>query len=367
MLSSPLVGYATDHYSKRLLVLIGSFGRSIAYFIMYTAIILESLPGLALGTFSIGFGAGFFWIPFNTLTSEKSHKDHRSYAFGRRASEQGKGVMYGSIIGFNLMFILMSLTPNNLFLIFLPLPVYGLGNMYAGILFFKKVNENLKYDDQNDNAEPKSSFFSIPSVLLLATLLLFFVLFLSSVNGSLSRPFIQVYLLENITDDAFWAAMAYIPSGMVSMVLAPKLGDIADRINPFLGISVASLIGAFITWELINATNLAIFASLLIIDSTVVYTASLILTNIISRISKDHRGKIFGLNSSISNSGAIAGPVLGGIVWDSLGQRAPFLFSIFVEVALIPVYLLAIFLIRPYLAEKIESEATQETETPSIS
>ena len=62
MICSPFVGYISDSLSKRKLILIGSFGRGLAYFIIYIAIIMRSVPGLAIGTFSLGFFAGFFCI-----------------------------------------------------------------------------------------------------------------------------------------------------------------------------------------------------------------------------------------------------------------------------------------------------------------
>lgn len=75
MISSFFTGFITDKIkSKTSLILLGSFGRGIAYFILYTALIFSSLIGIGISTFCIGFFAGFFWIPFDTLIAEKSHK-----------------------------------------------------------------------------------------------------------------------------------------------------------------------------------------------------------------------------------------------------------------------------------------------------
>ena len=40
LFSSPIVGYLTDRVSKKLLVLIGSFGRAASYIFMYISIIM---------------------------------------------------------------------------------------------------------------------------------------------------------------------------------------------------------------------------------------------------------------------------------------------------------------------------------------
>ena len=71
--SGTITGILTDRAtSRKKIVLIGSIGRGTSYFIIYTAIILESLLMLGIGTATLGFMAGVFWVPFNTLIAEKS-------------------------------------------------------------------------------------------------------------------------------------------------------------------------------------------------------------------------------------------------------------------------------------------------------
>ncbi|GAG75397.1 unnamed protein product, partial [marine sediment metagenome] len=61
LLSAPLVGYLTDRVSKKLLILIGSFGRATCYILMYIGILLSSLLLFTTGMFILGFFVGFFW------------------------------------------------------------------------------------------------------------------------------------------------------------------------------------------------------------------------------------------------------------------------------------------------------------------
>ncbi len=51
LISAPIVGYLTDRFSKKLLVLIGSFGRGTCYLLMYLGIIFSSLMIFAIGLF----------------------------------------------------------------------------------------------------------------------------------------------------------------------------------------------------------------------------------------------------------------------------------------------------------------------------
>ena len=236
-ISSPFVGLLTDRTSKTKLILTGSFGRGIAYFMIYLAIISSCLPGLAIGTFSIGFGAGFFWVPLNTLIAEKSDKKNRAEAYGLRNREQGIGTFFGAFIGFGILNYANE-TSLESFYLYAALPIFGFANFYAGLLFLKTVDETVKFETNPlDKAQIQNSIFDpLPQVFMIGFILLTVVLFMSSVNGSLAKPFLLVYMLENIENNPDLATMAYIPTGVVSMLMAPKFGEIADRIHPMLGV-----------------------------------------------------------------------------------------------------------------------------------
>ena len=96
------------------------------------------------------------------------------------------------------------------------------------------------------------------------------------------------------------------------------------------------------------------FSIMLLIDSTLGWAGGLILQSVLSRISKGHRGKLFGLSQWMSYLGAIIGPIIGGFAWDNLGHKIPFIISVFVELSLIPLYIIAIKVLKPYMAEKLE-------------
>ncbi|MHA1196673.1 MAG: MFS transporter, partial [Promethearchaeota archaeon] len=136
-ISGIIIGYISDRTKSRTkLVLIGSFGRGLSYFIIYIAIILNSLLLLGLGTMTLGFMAGVFWVPFNILIAEKSNKDNRSQAYGKRNSANAIGQMIGALIGFNILLIFSFFTNDPKFL-YSCIPIYGIANFYAGMKFYK--------------------------------------------------------------------------------------------------------------------------------------------------------------------------------------------------------------------------------------
>jgi len=366
LISSSFIGYLSDHFSKRILIMIGSFGRGLSYFGLYISIILQSLIGMYISAFLLGLGAYIFWNPLDILISEKSSKYHRSSAFGKRRFALGMGMVIGTIVGFTIFSIANAFTPLNNFIIYSAIPLYGIANFYAGIQFSRKVDENKKFEYPLDIINPNTSQQIDPIIqspdtfsmrkYLMGIVLLFSGLFLSAINVGFYRPYIQPYVLENINSNAGLVAWFYLPTSVIGALIAPKLGTIADKINPYLAITIASFLGGIVTWMIINSGNLWIFGTLLIIDNTIMLTTGFVFVNILSRASIKHRGKIFGLITLLESIGMIIGPFLGGIVWETISPEAPFIISIIVEWSLISFFIVGIWILNPYLVESIEDK-----------
>lgn len=361
IISSSFVGFLTDRTkSKSRLVFLGSIGRGISYFMIYFAIIGNSLIGLWIGEFILGFGAGFFWIPFDTIVSEKSNKDHRSYAFGKRDSANAIGQMLGGLFGFFILLVSSFFTDDPAIL-YSAIILFGIANFIGAFLFLRNVDESIKFEtsdsisnSKNNTNKVQSLKEKMPTQKMVGLIVLFIVILLSSINANIWRPFINIYIIENVSENVIVAMLIYLPAGIMATLLAPKLGAIMDRVNPTVGIIVTSLIGAFVTWLLINISIIPIFAIIVLIDITIAMAAGLLFRNIISRIYIEHRGKIMGINTFFASIGAIVGPILGGLLWDALGSTTPFIISIFVELMLIPLYLIVVRLLIHHMAESYD-------------
>ncbi|MEJ2252092.1 MAG: MFS transporter [Candidatus Lokiarchaeota archaeon] len=317
-ISGAITGVITDKVrSKSRLILIGSLGRAISYFMIYFAIYLNSITFLGIGIFTLGFMAGVFWVPFNTLIAEKSNKDNRSQAYGKRNSYNAIGQVIGTILGFTLAGIFLS-TSNGL-LIYISFPIYGIANIFAGIIFYKRVDENIIFEEIDANLKNNNSEDEIKEKkprnwsLLIGIGFLMFVLFLSNINSNIAKPFLNIYIIENIEPNIILAMLAYLPAGIIATLFAPKLGEIVDKVHPFI-------------------------------------------QNLLSRISRLYRGKALGMGDFFMFLGSFVGPIFGGITWDLFGPKFPFILSIFVELSLIPFYALVVYLLLPNLAEKYEDK-----------
>jgi MFS family permease len=149
--------------------------------------------------------------------------------------------------------------------------------------------------------------------------------------------------------------LIYLPSGVIATLAAPKLGEIMDNINPKVGIVATSVIGAVMTWILINTDIIIIFALIVLVDITIAIAAGLLFRNLLSRITVKYRGTIMGYNNFFMNLGAIAGPIIGGVLWEIFGLKSPFFISIFVELALIPLFLTVLYILSPHVAESFQN------------
>ena len=363
LISSSFIGFLTDRYSKRILVMIGSFGRGISYFGLYISVIAESLIGMYVSAFVLGLGANMFWNPLDTIISEKSSKYHRSSAFGKRRFALGMGMLIGTVLGFIIFGLADAITPGNAFFLYGAIPIFGIANFIAGIQFSRKVDEKKKfvYPEINPNSliesELENSTISKKKssnrVFILGIIILLSGFFLTAINSGFYRPYIQLYVLDFINHDPVSVAVFYFPATLLGAIIAPKLGTLADRVNTYYAVTIASILGGLVTWLIINSGNLWFFAFLLVIDNTIMLTVSFVFINFLSRVSVKHRGKLFSVIALFESIGNIIGPFFGGIMY-YINPQAPFIISIIVEWSLISFFIFGMWILNPYLVESKE-------------
>eukprot|EP01130_Rhizamoeba_saxonica_P001822 TRINITY_DN11658_c0_g1_i1.p1 TRINITY_DN11658_c0_g1~~TRINITY_DN11658_c0_g1_i1.p1 ORF type:complete len:547 (-),score=75.92 TRINITY_DN11658_c0_g1_i1:40-1611(-) len=207
-------------------------------------------------------------------------------------------------------------------------------------------------------SESSSSISSKSVVIVKRSLILLLILILAeSLVGSVVRPFIVVYLKENVkplwshlgtnntnievTDNEL--VLAYAPGGIISMILAPQLGKLADVVKIRYLLSLASVLGAVVTALLLLVKDVYWAIIVLIIDFCVLTIANLALTKLVTGISHEKKGRFLSLVEFAVNIGSVTGPIIGGILWENVDPTAPFWFSVGVEGVLALLYLCLFF------------------------
>jgi len=361
LLILPLVGYLSDKASKKLLVMIGSFGRTISYTIFYFSIIFKSVIAFGIGIFIQGLLVGLFWVPCNVLIAEKSSKYYRSEAFGKRQGMVGYGSLAGAVISFSLFTIGQYVFNENPWIQYSSMIIFALINVFAGLRFMRRVDENLKYQEERlptsqgyDNIlkTTQSSKNIITWGIILGLVFLSITVFFSSMNEHTTQPFIQVFMYDTLDLGTIYVMIIIYCARIISLIAAPKLGVIADKVG-VVGFAIVSLVGALVTGIIISTTNTWLFITLLLLDFTLATAGQLISQNLFSRISLSHRGRIFGLVEIMNQVGWLIGPVIGGFLWVGFNPKMPFVFSIILELSLIPLFLIALRYLRDQLVERV--------------
>ena len=390
LISMPLIAYLTDHSSKKRLVLIGSLGRTLAYSLYWTSLVIKDLTLFGIGTFCQGLLVGFFWPPFFSLISEKSCKENRTQAL---AIGRGKMIGYGFLMGAFIsipMFAFVSIfMPNNIPLMYSPLLIFAIINLIFGYRFYVRVDEDLTYEKycaslDNSNLYVKS-FMSNGVIngeetmttlgiseateksnnkrnksFLVGFSALILVILITSIAGTIYSPFISAYLIYNLLPTfsenviPIIVMIVYFPAQVLSQLLAPKLGKLFDRISPTISVIIANLFKALMILLLIGSFTSIDFALILILLYIALESNGYLIQAIMSRVSIKHRGKIFGLHMWIDRLGRVIGPLIGGILWDTMDNIAPFILSVYIVLCLIPFFVFAIRRLSPFMVEKVD-------------
>jgi MFS family permease len=380
LISMPLIAYLTDHTSKKRLVLIGSMGRTLAYFLYWISLVINNLFLFGAGTFCQGLLVGFFWPPFFSLISEKSFKGNRAQALATgRGKMIGYGFLMGAFISIPIFAIVSIFMPDNIPLMYSPLLIFAIINLIAGYRFYIKVDEDLTFEKYSSSLQDSDLNFNNiadnresndintedinkkpPKIFYVGFTVLILVILGTSITGTMYSPFISAYLIENLLPSfneriiPIIVMIVYFPAQVLSQLVAPKLGKLFDRISPSLSVIIIGVFKALMIWVLIIAFSPIDFAVVLIFLYIALESNLYLIQAIMSRVSIKHRGKIFGLNMWVDRLGRVIGPLIGGILWDTLNYNVPFIVSIYIGLCLIPIFIFAIRKLSPYMVEKVE-------------
>ena len=362
ILSSAVTGFLTRKIGSKKLMVLASFGRGISYLAIYFAFVFGSIPFLIIAEFVKGVFVGVFEVSFEVFIADKSHKTHRSFAFGKVVSNKGIIFLIGGFSSFTVygllnyfeLFHFLQLSPMILFSAILIITGFRIKSKVVGnnLAYIHNGRENHKETEVITSISSKKP--KIPRAFILGFILIFLSLFLTSLNDFITHPFIQLYLIEVLDSSFVLVLLAYTPGALISFMLAPIFGKVADKINPYLGITIVSIAGAALTLLLVNVSQVWMFSLVFLLDRGFALTGGLLVKSFVSRLSVEKRGINLGFSWSIANIGGVIGPTIGGIFYDSYSPAMPFIISIFVELGLILFYIIGIYTSKDFMAESLD-------------
>ncbi|MDP4092329.1 MAG: multidrug efflux MFS transporter [Bacillota bacterium] len=297
---SPIWGLAADKFGRKPMLLRASLGMAVVIFCMgfapnvYVLIGLRLLQGVITG----------YSTACTTLIATQTDKEHAGWALGTLSTSSIAGSLLGPMIG---GFIEENLGMQNVFFI------TGFLLLVAFILtaFFVKENFNRQ---EVKVLSAKEVWRIIPDTGLI--IIMFVTSFVLTLALYSIEPIVTVYVTQLSHTGkhiALIAGMTFSASGLASIIAAPRLGKISDRIGPHK-VMLAALIAAgllFIPQAFVSsAWQLMILRFMLGLA-----TAGLVpsVNALVKRIAPASiAGRVFGFNMSAQYLGVFGGSVLGG-------------------------------------------------------
>lgn len=309
---SPVWGNAADKYGRKLMILRASLGMGIVIGCMGFAQNVYELIGLrVLQGVITGYGSAC-----TALIATQTDKEHAGFALGTLSTASTAGSLLGPMIG---GYMEENFGLQNVFFI------TGALLMISFIATALFVKESFTRQDKKV-LSGKEIWNNIPYKSL--TIMLFVTFFVLMIALYSIEPIITVFVTQislNTGHVALFAGMAFSASGLASIIAAPRLGKISDKIGAQKVILVALVVAGllFILQAFVkNPWQLMVLRFLLGLA-----TAGLIpsVNTLLKKITPDSlTGRVFGFTMSAGYLGVFGGSILGGQVAAYLGIRYVF-------------------------------------------
>jgi DHA1 family multidrug resistance protein-like MFS transporter len=312
---SPIWGSAADKYGRKPMLLRASLGMGIVIGCMGFAQNVYELIGLRLlqGVIT-GYGSAC-----TALIATQTDKEHAGYALGTLSTASTAGSLIGPMIG---GYLEESTGLQNVFFITGALLICS----FIATAFFVKES----FTRQHKKVSPiKEIWGQVPEKSL--TITLFVTFFVLSLAVYTMEPIITVYisqLTKNSSHVALLAGITFSASGLASIIAAPRLGKLSDKLGT-QKVILASLIVAGIMfipqafvknpWQLMMLRFILGLASAGLMPS---------INTLLKKITPDFlTGRVFGITMSAGYLGVFAGSTLGGQIAAYFGIRSVFIIT----------------------------------------
>lgn len=310
-LVAPLWGRLADLYGRKLMLIRASLGMAVAMSLIGLAGNVWQLVGLRLLAGLLGGYASGSTV----LVATQTPKDRSAWALGTLAS----GIMAGNLVGPLVGGVLP--------------PVIGIRATFfaAGAVIFIAFLATLfliREKPRPPRATRRGGGFADipdkrPALAMLATGMLLMLAVMSV------EPIITVYVAELTPDPGrvtLVAGLAMSATALGSILSAPRLGRLADRIGHWTVITASLTASAVLLvpqalvtsdWQLVALR----FFMGLALGGLLPCIASVIRHSVPDRVA----GTILGYSTSSQYVGQVVGPLLGGFIGGHVGMRAVFL------------------------------------------
>lgn len=308
VLLRPIIGAGLDRIGRRPFFIAGLFGYAIAMLVFAFS---GQVLGILLARMTQGVASACLWLAAQAITADRSGVGDRGSSFGGIAQSNTQGAILGTFIGFGLLFplgILAGWKP--LFL------SYAAVGFMAALLAWRSVKETKPAIRPSERQPIRWSRTWIMLLLVAAV---------TGAAWAMLEPVMMIFLQERLTSDITDLALATLPAALVWALLPARLGRLADRFGRkplmILGMSAAALTSFLIP----GLNSLGALAVLWAFQALCYAAGDPAEQALVADLTgDDQRGRAYGLYSMAAGLGAVFGPLVGGWLYQSVGQAAPF-------------------------------------------
>lgn len=304
----PLVGLGLDRLGRKpfFVAAIICFSGAMLVFAFSTDIV-----GLFGAQLLRGLGSAMMWISAYTIATDLASPRERGGAVGRVDEATARGQLYGGIAGF----VLITFLPEEVgwqivFLIYAALGT--LGAFYG----WRRVPETRPVAPARGEEQNKLSQQLYKLMM---------IVFITAASSSMIRPIFLIFLQDRFTTDIAILVLAIVPAGIVSSYLPSRLGRLSDRFGRTRLMSLGLITSGLLSFFLPLLPSIALLAVLWTIESVGWAIAAPAEEAMVADLTgRSVRGRGYGLYTLSASLGAVFGPLLGGWLYDIVGERVPF-------------------------------------------
>ncbi|MFC4619601.1 MFS transporter [Camelliibacillus cellulosilyticus] len=310
---APIWGVVADKYGQRANLIRAGIGMGVITFLMSFA---ASPVMLLVLRFIVGFFSGFITVSFSYL-SRVTPKEHTGSALGTLQTGNIAGGIIGPLIGGVL---------SDWFGFRLVFAVTGICILLTLLLVIFLLEKDPVVPQTNEKRGSYKEVFTNPALIALFIATFIVQASVLSVN-SMMTIFVK-YLVGHTSNLAFLSGLASSLTGLATIIGAPYLGRLGDRIGQAKMLPVVMVLcGLFALPQLWTHNIYELYVWRFVQGLFIGGMWPAIQALIHKKSPQEIQGRAFGITSSSRFLGNLTGPMVGGYISGALSTVYVFAFS----------------------------------------